>query len=57
MEIVKAELTDIKRLAELNKHLIEDERHPNPMNITDDIEISLMLSYRNRVVLTGSAVQ
>ena len=34
MEIVKAELTDIERLAELNKYLIEDERHPNPMNIT-----------------------
>ena len=33
MEIVKAELTDAERLAELNKHLIEDERHPNPMNI------------------------
>ena len=33
MEIVKAELTDVERLAELNKHLIEDERHPNPMNI------------------------
>ena len=33
MEIVKAELTDTETLAELNKHLIEDERHPNPMNI------------------------
>ena len=33
MEIVKAELRDVKRLAELNKCLIEDERHPNPMNI------------------------
>ena len=28
MEIVKAELNDVKRLAELNKCLIEDERHP-----------------------------
>ena len=35
MEIVKAELTDIERLAELNKHLIEDERHPNPMSMTE----------------------
>ena len=34
MEIVKAELTDVDILAELNKHLIEDEQHPNPMNIT-----------------------
>lgn len=33
MEIVKAELTDVETLAELNKHLIEDERHPNPMNV------------------------
>lgn len=33
MEIVKAEPTDAEILAELNKHLIEDERHPNPMNI------------------------
>ena len=38
MEIVKAELTDIERLAELNKYLIEDERHPNPMNIAELIE-------------------
>ena len=33
MEIVKAKLIDAEVLAELNKHLIEDERHPNPMNI------------------------
>ena len=33
MEIVKAALSDVKRLAELNKYLIEDEQHPNPMNI------------------------
>ena len=35
MEIVKAKLTEIERLAELNKHLIEDEQHPNPMNIAE----------------------
>ena len=35
MEIVRAELTDVDRLAELNKHLIEDERHPNPMDIAE----------------------
>ena len=35
MEIVKAELTDVDRLAELNKCLIEDEQHPNPMNIAE----------------------
>jgi GNAT superfamily N-acetyltransferase len=33
MEIVRAELTDAETLAELNKRLIEDERHPDPMNI------------------------
>ena len=33
MEIVKAELTDVDILAELNKHLIEDEQHPDPMDI------------------------
>ena len=35
MEIVRTELTDVERLAELNKYLIEDERHPNPMNIAE----------------------
>lgn len=35
MEIVRAESRDVKRLAELNKCLIEDEQHPNPMNITE----------------------
>ena len=38
MEIVRAELTDAERLAELNKCLIEDEQHPNPMNIAQLIE-------------------
>ncbi len=33
MEIVRAELTDAEILASLNQHLIEDEAHPNPMNI------------------------
>ena len=33
MEIVRAELTDAAILAELNKRLIEDERHPDPMDI------------------------
>ena len=35
MKIVKAELTDVETLAELNKRLIEDEQHPNPMNIAE----------------------
>jgi ribosomal protein S18 acetylase RimI-like enzyme len=33
MRITKAELSDVEQLAVLNKHLIEDERHPNPMNV------------------------
>ena len=33
MEIVRSELGDVERLAELNRCLIEDEQHPNPMNI------------------------
>ena len=33
MEFVKAELTDVDILAELNERLIEDEQHPNPMDI------------------------
>ena len=33
MEIVRAGLADVERLAELNKRLIEDERHPNPMDV------------------------
>jgi len=33
MEIIKAKADDVGKLAELNKLLIEDERHSNPMNI------------------------
>jgi ribosomal protein S18 acetylase RimI-like enzyme len=33
MKITKADLSDVEQLAELNKRLIEDERHPNPMNV------------------------
>ena len=33
MEVVRAEPADVDRLAELNKQLIEDERHPNPMDV------------------------
>ncbi len=35
MEIVKAELRDVERLAEMNRCLIADERHPNPMDIAE----------------------
>ena len=33
MKIIPATLADVKTLATLNKRLIEDEQHPNPMNI------------------------
>jgi ribosomal protein S18 acetylase RimI-like enzyme len=33
MEIVRAELTDAKVIAELNRCLIKDEQHPNSMDI------------------------
>ena len=33
MEIARAELNDAEVLAGLNQHLLEDEGHPNPMNI------------------------
>ena len=33
MEIARAELNDAEGLAGLNQHLLEDEGHPNPMNI------------------------
>lgn len=33
MKITKADLSDVETLAELNKRLIEDERHPNPMDV------------------------
>ena len=35
MEVVRAEITDVDILAELNRCLIEDEQHPNPMNIAE----------------------
>ena len=33
MEVTKADHSDVEKLAELNKRLIADERHPNPMNV------------------------
>ena len=33
MNIRKAETYDVDRLAALNKKLIEDEQHPNPMSV------------------------
>jgi ribosomal-protein-alanine N-acetyltransferase len=33
MTIRKAEASEFAKLAELNKKLIEDEQHPNPMNV------------------------
>ena len=33
MTFEKATASDVEELAELNRQLIEDERHPNPMNL------------------------
>jgi ribosomal protein S18 acetylase RimI-like enzyme len=33
MKITKAALSDAGKLADMNKRLIEDEHHPNPMNL------------------------
>lgn len=33
MKIIKAKLSDVQKLAFFNKRLIEDEGHPNPMNV------------------------
>ena len=33
MKITRADFSHVEKLAELNKRLIEDERHPNPMNV------------------------
>ena len=33
MNITRATQADVLLLAEMNKRLIEDERHPNPMNV------------------------
>jgi ribosomal protein S18 acetylase RimI-like enzyme len=33
MKIAQATLDDVDQLAVLNKYLIEDEQHPNPMNV------------------------
>jgi|TARA_B100002003_G_C13806833_1_gene397932 hypothetical protein len=33
MKITRADTSHAEELAELNKRLIEDERHPNTMNV------------------------
>ena len=33
MKVIEATLSDVGSLAELNRRLIEDEHHPNPMNV------------------------
>ncbi len=35
MEIDRADASHVEELAELNRQLIEDERHPNPMTPTE----------------------
>ncbi len=33
MNVRKADTSEVEKLAELNKKLIEDEQHPNPMSV------------------------
>ena len=33
MKVTKADLSAVEELSELNRRLIEDEHHPNPMNV------------------------
>ena len=33
MKITRADLCDVEKLCKMNKRLIEDERHPNKMNV------------------------
>jgi ribosomal protein S18 acetylase RimI-like enzyme len=33
MNIRKADIAEVEKLAELNRKLIEDEQHPNPMSV------------------------
>jgi ribosomal protein S18 acetylase RimI-like enzyme len=33
MNIRKADISEVEKLAELNQRLIEDEQHPNPMDL------------------------
>ena len=33
MDVFRADLRNVDELARMNKRLIEDEKHPNPMNV------------------------
>lgn len=35
MKIAKADRSHVQKLAQMNKYLIEDEGHPNPMNVQE----------------------
>ena len=59
MKIRPATLADVKTLATLNKRLIEDEKHPNPMNMKQLVErISGWLSgeYRGYLAIIENRV-
>ena len=34
MTVIRADATHAEAVAQMNKRLIEDERHPNPMNVS-----------------------
>ena len=33
MKVTRADFSDVEKLGKMNKRLIEDERHPNSMNV------------------------
>lgn len=60
MNIVPATLADVGILAKLNKRLIEDEQHPNPMDIKQLAERMsgwLHTEYRGYLVLIDDQVR
>jgi ribosomal protein S18 acetylase RimI-like enzyme len=59
MKIIPATLADVKILAALNKRLIEDEQHPNPMNVDQLAERMgnwLQAEYRGYLVIVAERI-
>lgn len=59
MKIITATLADVETLAKLNKRLIENEQHPNPMNIdqlAERMSSWLQAEYRGYLALVDNQV-
>jgi len=59
MKIRSVTFNDVDTIAVLNKHLIEDEKHPNPMNIEQLAERMsgwLQAEYRGNLVVIDDRV-